>query len=136
MKPYAANLIWPSWQGWRKRHERKASHENSRIEPLGDKKKENKQSIMNDIKPLTLELTMEQKKHENEACLSGKELRFLRLPDVCRKLGISRSTVYLWITQNRFHAPLKIGRMSVWPESQVNQWMRDKEMEAKNASEL
>lgn len=87
---------------------------------------------MNDIKTVSLELTMKQKNHENEAYFPGKELRFLRLPDIRRKLGVSRSTVYFWITQNRFPAPLKIGRMSVWPESKIDQWMLRREMETKN----
>ena len=76
---------------------------------------------------LILELTMEQEKHKTEKHLFEKEKRFLRLPDICRKLGISKSTIYLWITQKRFPEPLKIGRMSVWLESQVDEWMLKKQ---------
>ena len=50
--------------------------------------------------------------------------RFLRLPEVQDRTGVSRSFVYKSITDKTFSAPRKVGgRASVWLESEVNTWM-------------
>ena len=51
--------------------------------------------------------------------------RFLRLPEVQDRTGVSRSFIYKSITDKTFPAPRKVGgRASVWLESEVNTWMR------------
>jgi len=49
---------------------------------------------------------------------------FLRLPQVIARTGLSRSTIYEYITLGMFPAPIKAGkRASVWLESEVLLWM-------------
>jgi prophage regulatory protein len=50
--------------------------------------------------------------------------RLLRLPDVLSRIGIKRSTLYRWIAEKKFPAPLRIGdRASAWLESDVATWI-------------
>ena len=50
--------------------------------------------------------------------------RFLRLPEVQDRTGVSRSFIYKSITDKTFPAPRRVGgRASVWLESEVNTWM-------------
>lgn len=46
--------------------------------------------------------------------------RFLRLPEVKALTGMSRSTIYLYISEGRFPCPVRLGaRMVAWPASDV-----------------
>ena len=48
----------------------------------------------------------------------------LRLPDVKRSTGLSRSTIYLRITQGTFPRPVSLGGRAVgWLEAEVQQWL-------------
>ena len=54
-------------------------------------------------------------------------MRFLRLKDVCRLLGVSRATIYRWVDANVFPQPRKLsahrsGRIA-WIEQDVLNWM-------------
>lgn len=50
--------------------------------------------------------------------------RVIRLPEVAFKLGVSESTVYLWIRRGEFPKPTRLGlRTSVWDEAVVNVWI-------------
>lgn len=40
-------------------------------------------------------------------------------------LGISKSTLWRWIQQNRFPMPIKLGTISVWRMSEVQAWMKE-----------
>ncbi|KAF0233430.1 MAG: hypothetical protein FD177_1700 [Desulfovibrionaceae bacterium] len=52
--------------------------------------------------------------------------RFLRAREVCARLGISKSTLYKYITEGRLPAPKKLGsRTSVWPCSQIDAVIMD-----------
>ncbi len=45
----------------------------------------------------------------------------LRLPDVKRQTGLSRSTIYLRISEGRFPRPVSLGANSVgWPEYEIS----------------
>lgn len=46
------------------------------------------------------------------------------IQSVARRLGISRSTIYAWISQGRFPCPRKLGRSSRWLVSEVDAWVR------------
>jgi prophage regulatory protein len=49
----------------------------------------------------------------------------LRLPDVKRSTGLSRSTIYLRITQGTFPKPVRLGGRTVgWLEAEVQQWLQ------------
>ena len=48
----------------------------------------------------------------------------LRLPAVKARTGISRSTIYLRISEGTFPTPVSLGGRAVgWIESEVNDWL-------------
>ena len=50
--------------------------------------------------------------------------RLLRMKQVAHNSGLSRSKIYDMIAKGEFPAPVKFGeRLSLWPESEVNQWI-------------
>ena len=53
--------------------------------------------------------------------------RFLRLPEVLARTGLSRSTVYVRLDQGRFPRPVSLGVRSVgWIEDEVDGWIRER----------
>jgi prophage regulatory protein len=53
--------------------------------------------------------------------------RFLRLPEVLRRVGLSRSTVYRMISAGSFPDPVKVtARTSAWVEAAVSAWMAER----------
>lgn len=51
--------------------------------------------------------------------------RFLRLPDVLKRLAVSRSKFYAGVKAGVFPAPKKLGaRTSVWLESEITSFIR------------
>jgi prophage regulatory protein len=49
----------------------------------------------------------------------------LRLPDVKRSTGLSRSTIYLRISQGTFPKPVCLGGRAVgWLESEIQEWLQ------------
>jgi len=54
----------------------------------------------------------------------------LRLPAVKTRTGLSRSTIYLRISEGRFPKPVSLGSRAVgWIESEVNSWL-EKQIES------
>ena len=54
-------------------------------------------------------------------------VRFLRLPEVLARTGLSRSTVYVRLEQGRFPRPVSLGARAVgWIEAEVDEWMRER----------
>lgn len=50
--------------------------------------------------------------------------RFLRLGDVKSRTGLSRSTIYLNISNGLFPRPVSLGARSVgWLESEIDAWI-------------
>lgn len=48
----------------------------------------------------------------------------LRLPEVKMRTGLSRSTIYLRISQGTFPLPISLGTRSVgWVESEIEEWI-------------
>jgi len=48
----------------------------------------------------------------------------LRLPTVQARTGLSRSTIYLRISEGRFPKPVSLGGRAVgWIEAEVNGWL-------------
>ena len=48
----------------------------------------------------------------------------LRLPQVIQKTGMSRATIYAYLKQSNFPAPISLGVRSVgWISSEVDQWI-------------
>lgn len=56
--------------------------------------------------------------------LSTNASGFLRLPSVLSLTGIGKTKLYGLIQAGQFPPPVKIGsRISVWPESDVSDWI-------------
>jgi prophage regulatory protein len=57
-------------------------------------------------------------------------VRIIRLPEVMRRTGLARSTIYLYVTEKRFPSPVALGegeRGAVgWVEEEVTAWIWDK----------
>lgn len=50
--------------------------------------------------------------------------KFLRRPEVENLTGLSRSTIYLMISNGEFPKPVRIGRRAVaWRESTIQSWI-------------
>lgn len=48
----------------------------------------------------------------------------LRLPDVKARTGLSRSTIYLRISQGAFPTPINLGSRAVgWLETEIEDWL-------------
>ena len=53
--------------------------------------------------------------------------RFMRLPEVESKTGLSRSTIYLRIKEGQFPAPVNLGSRAVgWMFSEVEEWLEQR----------
>jgi prophage regulatory protein len=68
--------------------------------------------------------------------LEGVNMTFtiLRLPAVKSRTGLSRSTIYLRISNNEFPAPISLGARAVgWLEEDVNKWLAEKVEASRNA---
>ena len=63
-------------------------------------------------------------------------VRFLRLPEVLARTGLSRSTIYVRLDQGRFPRPVSLGARAVgWLESEVDEWIRERITESRGDSE-
>jgi prophage regulatory protein len=51
----------------------------------------------------------------------------LRLREVMRRTGLSRSTIYAYIAANQFPSPIPLGPRAVgWIEDEVNAWIEER----------
>lgn len=49
----------------------------------------------------------------------------LRLPAVKTSIGLSRSTIYLRVSQGRFPKPVSLGGRAVgWLETEIQEWLQ------------
>ena len=52
---------------------------------------------------------------------------FLRISDVVKKTGLGKSTVWLWVKENKFPKPIKLSpRVTVWDEHKIEEWIKTK----------
>lgn len=51
--------------------------------------------------------------------------KFLRLPKVTEKVGLQRTAIYDKISTGEFPEPVKLGNVSVWLESELDEWIRE-----------
>ena len=53
--------------------------------------------------------------------------RILRLPEVKERTGLSRSTIYLYISKGAFPASISLGPRTVgWIESEIEEWLQSR----------
>ena len=48
---------------------------------------------------------------------------FLKTEDIIKKFGISKETLFNWRKQNKFPAPIKIGRRLLWKKSDIDDYI-------------
>jgi len=53
-------------------------------------------------------------------------LKLIRIEDVARKTTLAKSTIWLKISQGDFIRPTRIGGISVWKESDVDDWIESR----------
>ncbi len=59
-------------------------------------------------------------------------IRFLRLPEVMARTGLSRSTIYVRVAAGRFPRPVALGGRAVgWIEAEVDEWVRERIAESR-----
>lgn len=55
-------------------------------------------------------------------------IKILRLTGVLEAVGVKKSSIYQWIREGRFPAPVRLGPRSVgWPADQVEAWLATRE---------
>lgn len=53
--------------------------------------------------------------------------RFIRVGDVSAMVGLGKTTIYKYVAEGRFPAPVALGGNRVaWLESEVSNWMRER----------
>ena len=50
--------------------------------------------------------------------------RMLRLPEVMRRMSVSRATIYRMIDKGEFPKPARFGRSSVWPDADIREYQK------------
>ena len=64
------------------------------------------------------------------------QVRFLRLPEVLARTGLSRSTIYVRLDQGRFPRPVSLGGRAVgWIEAEVDEWIRGRIVASRSDAE-
>ena len=64
------------------------------------------------------------------------QVRFLRLPEVLARTGLSRSTIYVRLDQGRFPRPVSLGGRAVgWIEAEVDEWIRERIADSRSDAE-
>ena len=58
---------------------------------------------------------------ERVASLEGAKL--LRLPEVCSRVGMRRTSIYALIGAGRFPPPVKVGGASAWVDLEITRWI-------------
>lgn len=58
----------------------------------------------------------------------------LRLPDVIRRTGLSRSAVYQKVKEGNFPAPVSLGLRAVgWIDEEIDSWIDQRISESRNS---
>ncbi|KHK48579.1 hypothetical protein PI87_27805 [Ralstonia sp. A12] len=60
--------------------------------------------------------------------------RILRMPEVVKAVGLSRSSVYARIQAKAFPAPIKMGRSAGWIESEIQAWIEKQIARSRHSS--
>ncbi|MDA7423820.1 helix-turn-helix transcriptional regulator [Thalassococcus lentus] len=53
--------------------------------------------------------------------------RLLKVSEITEQLAIAEPTVWRWISNGKFPAPIKLGRASRWRQSTIEQWLKEQE---------
>jgi predicted DNA-binding transcriptional regulator AlpA len=53
----------------------------------------------------------------------GITMKMMKKSEVAQMLKVKASTIDRWLRQDRFMAPVRIGKESLWPEDELIQWL-------------
>ncbi len=54
-------------------------------------------------------------------------MKMLRLPDVIEKTGLSRSSIYKYVSLGKFPKPVHLGERTIaWIDSEIEDWLSAK----------
>lgn len=57
--------------------------------------------------------------------------KFYRVSQLVEMLNVSKSSIYLWVSQGKFPKSFKIGGgTSVWSDLDISEWIEEKKKEA------
>ena len=59
--------------------------------------------------------------------------RFMRLPEVISSVGLCKAEIYGRISRGEFPEPVKLGRVSVWLQSEIRRWIDERVAEYREA---
>ncbi|NQY20848.1 MAG: AlpA family phage regulatory protein [Campylobacteraceae bacterium] len=52
---------------------------------------------------------------------------YLRIKKVMKLTSIARSTIWLWVKENKFPKPIKISpKITVWEKDKIQEWIQNK----------
>jgi len=58
----------------------------------------------------------------------------IKLPEVCRQVGLGKSAIYELIAAEAFPAPIKLGRYSRWSQIEIQEWVGMQKTQRKKAA--
>ena len=51
--------------------------------------------------------------------------KYLRITQVIQKIGVGKSTIWLWSKEGKFPKPIKIStKVTVWEEEKIDEWIQ------------
>ena len=51
--------------------------------------------------------------------------KYLRITQVIQKIGVGKSTIWLWSKEGKFPKPIKIStKVTVWEEEKIDGWIQ------------
>ena len=54
-------------------------------------------------------------------------IRIVRLPEVIRQTGLSRSSIYLKMGDGSFPTPIKLSKRAIgWPNKRISDWIENR----------
>ena len=63
-------------------------------------------------------------------------VRFLRMPEIQARTGVSRTTIYQWMAEGRFPRPVRLGARAMgWIEADFDEWLRERIAKSRDAAE-
>ncbi len=60
--------------------------------------------------------------------LSAGTSGYLRIKDLVKRVPVAKSTIWLWVSNGRFPAPVKLSeRVTAWPVSSIERWEAERQ---------
>jgi prophage regulatory protein len=65
------------------------------------------------------------REHRLETGIAASPTRLLRLKEVQHRVGLGRSTIYRWMSEDAFPKPVHLGGHAVaWSEREIEDWIQ------------